>query len=58
MAYSLRCADSGADCPGQFTTETETELMQHVQMHAQVAHPTLDLTDETIAQIKGLVTTA
>ena len=58
MTYSLACADSGADCPAKFTTETEGELMQHVQMHAQIAHPTLDLTDETIAQIKGLVTTA
>jgi predicted small metal-binding protein len=58
MTYSIRCADGGADCPAQFTTEFEGELMQHVQMHAQVAHPTLDLTDETIAQIKALVTTA
>jgi len=58
MTYSIRCADSGADCPAVFTTESEGELMQHVQMHAQVAHPTLDLTDETIAQIKGLVTTS
>jgi len=58
MTYSIRCADSGADCPAVFTTESEGELMQHVQMHAQVAHPTLDLTEETVAQIKSLVTTA
>ena len=58
MTYSIRCADSGADCPAVFTTESEGELMQHVQMHAQVSHPTLELTDETVAQIKSLVTTA
>lgn len=58
MTYSIRCADSGADCPAVFTTETEDELMQHVQMHAGVAHPQLDLTDETVAQIRGLVTSA
>jgi hypothetical protein len=25
MAYALRCADSGMDRPGQFTTKTESE---------------------------------
>jgi len=58
MTYSIRCADSGADCPAAFTTESEGELMQHVQMHAQVSHPDLELNDETVAQIKSLVTTA
>ena len=57
MTYSIRCADSGADCPGAFTTESEDELMRHVQMHAQVAHPDMELTPETVAQIKSLVTT-
>jgi predicted small metal-binding protein len=57
VAYSIRCADSGADCPGVFTTDTEDELMQHVQMHASVAHPEMTLTPETLEQIKGLVQT-
>jgi predicted small metal-binding protein len=39
MAYSLTCADSGANCPGKSTTETEKELMDHVKMHMGVAHP-------------------
>ena len=56
MTFSIRCADSGADCPAMFTTESEDELMRHVQMHAESAHPQLDLTDETVAQIKALVT--
>ncbi|MEP6761953.1 MAG: DUF1059 domain-containing protein [Sporichthyaceae bacterium] len=55
MAYSLRCADSGANCPGEFTTETEEELMRHVEMHAQTAHPEMTLDDETVGQMKGLV---
>jgi predicted small metal-binding protein len=55
MAYSLRCADSGADCPGAFTTETEDEMMQHVRLHASVAHPDMELTPETVEQLKGLV---
>jgi len=32
MAYSLRCADSGMDCPGLFETKTEDELMKHVEL--------------------------
>ena len=55
MAYSLRCADSRANCPGEFTTETEEELMRHVEMHAQTAHPEMTLDDETVGQMKGLV---
>jgi len=56
MTYSIRCADSGADCPGAFTTATEDELMQHLQVHATIAHPEMELTPETVAQIKTLVT--
>lgn len=56
MAHSLRCADTGADCPGQFTTETEDELMQHVQLHATTSHPDMALDAATVDQIKSLVT--
>lgn len=55
MAYSLRCADTGTDCPGEFRTETEDELMQHVRLHASSAHPDMQLDDATVGQIKGLV---
>jgi predicted small metal-binding protein len=39
------------------TTNTEDELMQHVAAHASAAHPDMDLTPETIAQVKGLIRT-
>ena len=48
MAYSLTCADTGADCPGNFTTESKDELVKHVEMHAEEAHPGLELTQEQI----------
>jgi predicted small metal-binding protein len=51
MAYSIRCADAGTDCPGSFTTETREELM-NVELHANEAHPELDLQPE---QIEALV---
>ena len=57
MSYSLTCADSGADCPGQFTTKTEDELMQHLQVHAATAHPDMELNEETVTAIKGLIKT-
>jgi predicted small metal-binding protein len=46
MAYSLRCADTGADCPGAFTTQTEAELMEHVKLRAAQAHPEMELTSD------------
>ena len=52
MAYSIRCADVGTDCPGEFTTETKEELMKHVELHAQEAHPDLDIDPQ---QIEALV---
>lgn len=57
MAYSITCADSGADCPGAFTTESQDELMQHLQMHAAAAHPELELNEETVTALKGLIKT-
>ena len=55
MAYSIRWADTGAECSAAFTTETEDELIQHVQIHASVAHPEMELTPETVEQVKSLV---
>lgn len=55
MAHSLACADTGADCPGNFTTESKEELVKHVELHAQEAHPGLELTAE---QIDSLIKTA
>jgi predicted small metal-binding protein len=52
MAYSIRCADLGTDCPGSFTTETKEELIKHVELHANEAHPDIDLRPE---QVEALV---
>ena len=48
MAYSVTCADTGADCPGKFVTEDKDELLKHVEMHAASAHPELELTPEMV----------
>jgi predicted small metal-binding protein len=57
VAYSLRCADSGMDCPGQFTTKTEDELMKHIELHVGEAHSDMELTAENVEMVKGLVRT-
>jgi predicted small metal-binding protein len=41
MAYSLTCADTGIDCPGQFTTHGKDELVEHVMLHAERVHAEL-----------------
>jgi predicted small metal-binding protein len=58
VPYELKCADSGAECAFAVTAQTEDELMQHVQLHASVAHPDMELTPETVAQVKSLVRTS
>ena len=52
MAYSIKCADAGTDCPGSFTTETKEELIKHVELHVRDAHPDIDLQPQ---QIEALV---
>ena len=55
MAYSLTCADTGANCPGSFTTENQDELMAHAQLHAERAHPELAGNPDMGAAIAALV---
>ena len=57
MAKSAACADIGMDCPGNFTVETEEELMQHLDMHTKVAHPEIEMTPEKIEQVRGAIKT-
>ncbi len=54
MSYSVTCADTGADCPGSFTTATKEELVKHVEVHAAEAHPGLELSPE---QVEALIKT-
>jgi predicted small metal-binding protein len=55
MAYSLACADLGSPCPGFFTTESQDELWQHVALHAQQAHPGMEMTPEVTELAKTKV---
>ena len=55
MAYTLACADTGADCPGAFTTETRDELLEHVQLHAERSHPEIVGNADAMAMIPSLV---
>ena len=41
MAYKLACAETGAKCAFEVITESRDELMEHVRIHAQMAHPEL-----------------
>ncbi|MDP8976999.1 MAG: DUF1059 domain-containing protein [Actinomycetota bacterium] len=52
MAYSLRCAEVGGDCPAAFTTETRGELLRHLELHAAQAHHDPPLDSQTRAQLE------
>ena len=57
MAITIACADLGAECPAVFTTDDSDELMEHVALHAQRAHPELELTPEVVEKAKSLIRT-
>ena len=55
MAHSFACADTGADCPGSFTTESKDELLAHLQMHTQRVHPDLANNPELGSVVDSLI---
>jgi predicted small metal-binding protein len=55
MAYSLTCADGGGKCPGKFVTETEKELMDHVQLHMKASHPEMLKNPPPPDQVKKMI---
>lgn len=52
ITFSAVCSDTVPGCPGRFTTETKKELLKHVEIHSQTAHPGLVITDE---QVEALI---
>lgn len=55
MAYTAACADTGADCPGNFTVETKDELVEHLTMHLAKSHPSVEMTSGEVDQIIKVV---
>ena len=55
VAFKISCVDAGSTCPGSFTTETEQELMQIVDLHQRVAHRDITQSEESWAFVKTLV---
>jgi predicted small metal-binding protein len=55
MAYKMACAETGAKCPFEVTTETRDEMMQHVAVHARMSHPEMASNPPTPAQIEKLI---
>jgi predicted small metal-binding protein len=41
MSLKLVCAETGSKCPFEVVASSREELMQHVALHAKIAHPEL-----------------
>jgi predicted small metal-binding protein len=55
MAFKLVCADSGAKCPFEVVSTTREELMQHVAIHAQMAHPEMAKTPPSPQMVEKMI---
>lgn len=55
MAVTIRCADFNNDCPAQFTTPDEAELLQHVELHTKATHAPMEWTPELAEVVKTRV---
>lgn len=55
MAYKVVCAETGAKCPFEVVSSTKDELMQHVQVHAKMAHPEMAKNPPSPEMIQKLI---
>ena len=59
MTFSCACADYPGmeSCGGRFSTESEDELWQHIELHASIAHEEDPAAwgDEDRSQIAALI---
>ena len=55
MALKLVCAETGAKCPFEVVAPTKEELMEHVGIHAKMAHPEMAANPPTPETIEKLV---
>ena len=57
MAYSVTCADMGANCPGSFTTESRDELIEISVTHTKTAHPEIEVNSEFMTHLEATIKT-
>ena len=57
MAYSVSCADMGANCPASFTTESRDELIEHSVTHTKAAHPEMEVNAEFMTHLEATIKT-
>jgi len=55
MALKLVCAETGATCPFEVVAATKDELMQHVGIHAKMAHPEMAANPPSQETIENLI---
>ena len=55
MTKSISCADAGKDCGWSASAETEKELMVKVEEHVNEFHKDIELTSNTVKNIKSLI---
>ena len=55
MAYKLMCAETGAKCSFEVQCDSKEELMAHVGIHAQMAHPEMAANPPSPEMIAGLI---
>ena len=55
MAYKLVCAETGAKCPFEVVSSSREELMEHVKVHAGMAHPEMAKNPPSPEMIEKLI---
>ncbi len=55
MAKTYTCRDVGVDCDWKTSGATEDEVMESIGEHAAQVHPTIELTPELLAAVRGVI---
>jgi predicted small metal-binding protein len=55
MAKTYTCRDVGVDCDWRTSGATEDEVMATISEHAAQVHPTIELTPDLVASVRGVI---
>jgi predicted small metal-binding protein len=58
MTMNLRCGDVVPGCPAEISADTEDDVMRQAAEHARTEHGLTELDDDTIAAVRGAITTS
>ncbi|HZX43865.1 MAG TPA: DUF1059 domain-containing protein [Myxococcaceae bacterium] len=53
--FTISCADTGANCPRTFVSDTQVELLEQIHRHIAAEHPEQAKTPPSAEKVQTLI---